>query len=245
MATAPTPEVAVDLRTVHSAVEAEPLSLGVDDIQVWEASQSGMEPELAYFTSLLSSDEIARANRFRFDKDRNQFTIARGLLRTMLARYLQTEPRSVHFCFSEKGKPAIGTPSSGLQFNVAHSGDLILLAFSRGRRLGVDVEQIRSDFATAEIAERFFSESERHCLRSIPVADRHEAFFRCWTRKEAYIKATGDGLSLPLHQFDVSLRAGEPAQLMATRPDSGEAVRWAMYHLHVRPGYAAALVAER
>jgi 4'-phosphopantetheinyl transferase len=104
---------------------------------------------------------------------------------------------------------------------------------------------VRTDFVTADIAERFFSESERKCLRSITAADRHEAFFRCWTRKEAYIKATGDGLSLPLHQFDVSLRAGEPALLLATRPDASEAERWTMYSLHVAPGYAAALVVER
>ncbi|HEY1262847.1 MAG TPA: 4'-phosphopantetheinyl transferase superfamily protein, partial [Terriglobales bacterium] len=117
--------------------------------------------------------------------------------------------------------------------------------FVRGHRLGVDVEEIRTDFASAEVAERFFSISERTCLQELSAAEQHEAFFRCWTRKEAYIKATGDGLSLPLDQFDVSLSAQAPAQLLRTRPDAAEAARWLMRDLDVGSGYAAALVMER
>ena len=241
-----TAELSVHLATLQSPADASPPPLGDDHVQVWQVFQPAMMPHLAEFSGSLSHSEAQRASRFRFDKDRNQFTIARGLLRTLLGQYLGTSATEIEFAFSEKGKPSVAGPAvSNLQFNVAHSGELILLAFSRGRRLGVDIEQVRTDFATAEIADRFFSKSEVQCLRSIPASDRHEAFFRCWTRKEAYIKATGDGLSLPLHQFDVTLRAGEPAHLLATRPDPSEAERWAMYHLHVQPGYAAALVVER
>jgi 4'-phosphopantetheinyl transferase len=156
------------------------------------------------------------------------------------------DPAGVRFRFSEKGKPGIAEPHANrLEFNVAHSGDVILLAFTRGRAVGVDVEQIRTDFTTDEVAERFFSSSERRSLRSLAPAVRYEAFFRCWTRKEAYIKATGDGLSLGLDQFDVSLLEEQPAKLLATRPDPLEADRWTMHHLNVKPGYAAALVCQR
>ncbi len=212
-------------------------------VQVWRISQSSMKSELERFTSILSIDELQRANRFRFEKDRQQFSIARGAVRILLARYVDCDPGEIWLRFSERGKPYLD--GSDLQFNVAHSADLILLAFARGKRLGIDVEQIRRDFATDEIAERFFSDHERESLSALPVGERLNAFFRCWTRKEAYIKATGDGLSLPLNQFDVSLRPDEPAQLLATRPDSLEAHRWRMHNLDVGTGYAAALVAEQ
>ena len=235
-------EMAIEVRTLASDADL-PDRGRPEFIQVWRVSQSSMAAELDLFRSLLSSDEARRAERFRFEKDRNQFTIARGMLRTLLGRYVDTDPRALQFRFSDKGKPSLD--GSDVQFNVAHSGDLILLAFAPGSRLGVDVEQIRRDFATEDIAERFFSEQERQCLRDTPIGDRPDAFFRCWTRKEAYIKATGDGLSLPLQQFDVSFGADQPAQLLATRPDPIEAQRWHMYNLSVDKGYAAALVVER
>jgi 4'-phosphopantetheinyl transferase len=241
-----TAETCVELRICQQPDAAEVCSLGEDVIHVWQVSHKSMTPHLAQFRSLLSADETQRANRFRFDKNRNEFTIARGLLRAMLSKYLSCTPATIRFQFSSKGKPSLAQrDSAGLQFNVAHSGDLILLAFVQGRRLGVDVEQVRTDFATDEIAERFFSPAERKALRALQPAQRYEAFFRCWTRKEAYIKATGDGLSLSLDQFDVTLLPGEPARLLATRPEAAEAQRWTMYHLNVEPGFAAALVCER
>lgn len=245
MSSTSTAEIGVELRICQQP-DSPVRSLADDIVQVWQVSQNSMTPHMEQFRSLLCTEEIQRADRFRFDQDRNQFTIARGLLRTMLSKYLSCAPATIRFQFSSKGKPSLAEPdSAGLQFNVAHSGDLILLAFVQGRRLGVDVEQVRSDFATDEIAERFFSPAERKALRTLQPAQRYEAFFRCWTRKEAYIKATGDGLSLPLDHFDVTLLPGEPARLLSTRPESVEAERWTMHHLNVAPGYAAALVCQR
>jgi len=120
----------------------------------------------------------------------------------------------------------------------------VLLAFAEGRQVGIDVEKLRRDFATSEIAERFFSIAEREALRALPQDQRHEAFFRCWTRKEAFIKALGEGLSHPLDQFDVSLAPGGPAVLLATRPDAQEAKRWKLWNIYVPGDYAAALAAE-
>lgn len=216
------------------------------EVHIWNLSTPLQQVVLDQLSGLLSPDELQRAARFRFPRDANQFISSRGLLRTLLASYLARDPRSLRFHYSEKGKPELPSAlSAGLCFNVAHSGDIILWAFTRSRRLGVDVEQVRKDFSTAEIAERFFSVGERAQLRALPAVRRHEAFFQCWTRKEAYLKATGDGLSLPLDQFDVTLAPGQPAHLLQTRPDPAEAERWLMRSLDVGPDYAAALVVER
>jgi len=131
-----------------------------------------------------------------------------------------------------------------LRFNVSHSGELLLVAVTLHRAIGVDIEQIRRDMCVTEIAGRFFSATERNALTALARDLQHDAFFDCWTRKEAYIKAMGDGLSLPLHQFDVAFRPGEPAQLLATRPDGAEACRWRLSQLDVADGYKAALAVE-
>ena len=239
-------EIRVELRACPRPHELASVELGLHAVHVWQASQDLFTAEMANLSAILSPDERHRKARFRFEKDQSQFTIARGLLRTLLGSYLGCPPNTISFSFSDKGKPSLARPAgSDIHFNVAHSGGLILLAFSRTRRIGIDVEKIRHDFAVDEIAERFFSEAERTCLRQWPATERHEAFFRCWTRKEAYIKATGDGLSLPLSQFDVSLTANDPARLLATRPIATEADHWSMHNIEVVAGYAAALVVER
>jgi 4'-phosphopantetheinyl transferase len=214
-------------------------------VQVWRASMNAFQPDLPYLQEVLSAEEHSRAERFRFEKDSNQFTTARGLLRILLAGYLSTDARQIQFQYSAKGKPGLCPAEAvDIDFNVAHSGNLMLLAFGRGRRIGVDVEMVRRDLSVNDIAQRFFSAAERNSLNMLAAGERHEAFFRCWTRKEAYIKATGDGLSLLLDQFDVSLMPEQPA-LLATRPDPAEASRWAMHNIDVDPGYAGSLVVER
>ena len=219
-------------------------TLGDEDVQVWTLNETVQQDLLHHLKQFLSPDELERAARFRFPVDQERFVVSRGILRCLLAGYLATEPNSFHFEYSDKGKPYLSSASE-LQFNVAHSGAVVLWAFARGRRLGIDVEEIRSDFSTQDIAERFFSAAERQALRTLPTKRRHQAFFQCWTRKEAFVKATGDGLSLPLDQFDVTLAPGQPAHLIATRPDANEVRRWSMHNLHVHPNYAAALVVER
>jgi 4'-phosphopantetheinyl transferase len=149
----------------------------------------------------------------------------------------------VNFSYSKHSKPSLGPEheSAKIKFNISHSGGITLLAFARGREIGVDVEQVRSDFDVQAIARRFFSSSEQKHLADLPVEKSVEAFFRCWTRKEAYIKAIGDGLSLPLSQFDVSLESGESDALLATRPDGSEAGHWLLREVPGGPGYIAAL----
>ena len=224
-------------------VQTNARTLPHDEIHVWQLCEVEQH-SLDSLKDLLSQDELERAARFRFSKDRDRFIASRGVLRTLLAAYLGCDPGSLHFQYSEKGKPQLPA-APDLQFNVAHSGEIIVWAFARKRRVGIDVEEIRTDFSTPEIAERFFSKSERQALRSLPTTQRHLAFFRCWTRKEAFVKATGDGLSLPLDQFDVTLAPGQPAQLLQTRPDHRDAERWTMHNLDLHPNYAAALVIER
>ncbi|HKP10473.1 MAG TPA: 4'-phosphopantetheinyl transferase superfamily protein, partial [Blastocatellia bacterium] len=148
------------------------------------------------------------------------------------------------FGYSEHGKPSLaGSHSGDLRFNVSHSHELALFAFTWGRELGVDIEWIRPEVAGEQIAEQFFSRDEVATLRALPPGRQAEAFFNCWTRKEAYIKARGEGLSLPLHLFDVSLAPGEPAALLRAAM-SDETTRWTMTALAPGAGYKAALVAE-
>ncbi len=215
------------------------------DIEVWHSSNTVSDADLVYFRSLLSRDELGRSARFRFEADRNNYTIARGGLRQLLGSYLGLSPAAIRFKYSPYGKPLldIGLESNGLEFNISHSGEMILWAFTTGRRVGVDVEKVRRDFNTAEIAERFFSLAERAELNDLPPEQRHRAFFYCWTRKEAFIKALGEGLSHPLDGFDVSLTPGKLAQLRATRPDPQDAARWLLWDVPMRGDYAAALVA--
>jgi 4'-phosphopantetheinyl transferase len=185
-----------------------------------------------------------RAGRYYFARDRNHFTVARGLLRLILGGYLDSDPAALHFVYGTHGKPALAADNGGtlLRFNVSHSGGFALYAVAQQRELGVDIEQIRPEFAREQgIAERFFAPQEVATLRALPVDVQPEAFFACWSRKEAYIKARGLGLAMPLERFAVSLAPGEPAALLSTADDPQEARRWTMQALAPVPGYAAAL----
>jgi 4'-phosphopantetheinyl transferase len=220
--------------------------LSTDEVHLWRVNLeavAGEEPTQEQWSALLSPDEQARAARFHFDRHRQLFTATRAILRRVLASYLDTDPKALSFAYGPKSKPALGVEhaDSALAFNVSHSGDLALFAVARSRLLGVDVELIRCDFDTAAIASRFFSAGEQSQLVALDPEQRHEAFFRCWTRKEAYIKAIGEGLSLPLDQFDVSLKPNDHNALLATRHDELEAKRWSLRDVAVGAGYVAAL----
>jgi 4'-phosphopantetheinyl transferase len=220
-----------------------PLSLPDDEVQLWRIDLEALGPAESRWQELLSSDELERASRFHLPRDRQRFVTSRALLRTILAAYLATEPGTLNFSFSKNDKPSLGPAHAGsnIAFNISHSGGVALLAFTRGREIGVDVEQARSNFDVEAIARRFFSPAEQKQLADVPAEKRPDAFFRCWTRKEAYIKATGNGLSLPLSQFDVALEPGASNALLATRPDISEAGRWQLREVPGGPGYIAAL----
>ncbi|HEX8737852.1 MAG TPA: 4'-phosphopantetheinyl transferase superfamily protein [Pyrinomonadaceae bacterium] len=222
------------------------LRLPTDEVHVWRASLSQTQKNLEFCRETLAEDERERAARFHFERDRHHFIAARGILRQLLGHYLNVEPHRPSFKYTFYGKPFLASDNSGaeLRFNVSHAGELALYAFSRRRELGVDIEKIRPDIEHQSIASRFFSEQEIAALGKLPVKQQQQAFFLCWTRKEAYIKGIGEGLSLPLHTFDVSLAPGEPAVLLAVRGRRREAERWTLRDLQPGAGYEAALVAE-
>ena len=222
------------------------LGLGNDQVHVWRACLDVPESRVGALRRTLAFDELGREKRYRFERDRRRFIVGRGALRALLGRYMGIEPGQLRFRYGPRGKPRlVGEVGEGaLCFNVAHARELALFALTRGRQVGVDLEFVREDLAGMEIAERFFSPREVAALQQLPAGARTEAFFNCWTRKEAYIKATGDGLSLPLDQFDVSLAPGEPPALLGTECDPAEASRWSLCELDPGPGYVAALAVE-
>jgi 4'-phosphopantetheinyl transferase len=209
------------------------------EIHVWQAPLDREESDLARLRATLSADERARADRFRFAKDKNHYTVARGLLRELLGRYLEQAPASLEFSYGPHGKPFLAgkNASSGLSFNLSHSFGLAVYAFAQKRDLGIDVEHVQPESAGEDIARRFFSPREVGDLRSLPPEARSEAFFLCWTRKEACIKALGTGLYTPLDGFSVSLRPGQPAEFL-----EGVDARWHIAAFEPAEGYAAAVV---
>lgn len=230
-------------RSTHWSPAPDPLDLAPHRVDVWRV-RVGLDDEVrSLLEATLSEDERERAGRFHFPVDRERFIASHGCLRDVLGRYLQCQPQELAFSKGEHGKPCL-VPEQGIEFNLAHSGDFALIAVGRGRRVGVDVERVRAGISSNVIARQYFSKAEVADLESLPLEQRETAFFTCWTRKEAYIKAQGRGLSLPLESFDVSLLPGQPAVLRATRPDPQEAQRWTLLSLEADPGYGAALAVE-
>lgn len=218
-------------------------ALGPDEVHVWRASLAPPPGVLPRLEALLSDEERARAERFRFDVHRHRFVAGRGLQRLVLGRYLGLAPASLRYREATHGKPELDGPAaaSGVRFNVSNAEDRLLLALTPGREIGVDLEPLRPMPDGADIAERFFSAPEVEVFRGVPEGERDAAFFTCWTRKEAFIKAVGEGLSMPLDRFDVTLLPGSPARLLATRGDPDEAARWTLRELDPGPGWLGAL----
>lgn len=193
----------------------------------------------------LSDDERARAKRFRFEKDRARFLRGRFILRSILGRYLSIDPARIRFAYGCFGKPFLAQPTEPrIRFNLAHSENLALLVVARGCEVGVDVEKIRPEHAERDVAERFFSTREFEKLSRLPADLWPEAFFRCWTRKEAYIKAMGMGLSAPLQDFEVSLGPDEEPALLWHRTEPEQTSRWSLQELRPAAGYVGALAVE-
>ena len=218
-----------------------------DEVHVWLARLNQLEDKTQALFATLTQEELDRAARFHFMKDRLRFIRTRGILRALLARYLKLEAQSLRFDYNAYGKPSLAgldEQASALRFNLSHAHELALYAFTRGREIGIDVEHVRQDFAGEEIAERFFSAHEVAALRALSPSERVQGFFNCWTRKEAYIKARGEGLSLPLDKFDVSLATGDEVALLAVRDEPQELRRWRLRELMLEDGYAAALAVE-
>jgi 4'-phosphopantetheinyl transferase len=222
-------------------------SIAGDEVHVWRASLSVLDADqFAALQQTLTEDEAERASHFLFQGDRERFVVARGILRTLLGRYLGRDPRTLRFAYGAHGKPFLGDAPDqpSLTFNLSHAGEVALFAVACRRELGVDIEYVRDDINCEQISEAFFSPHEQATLRALPRAQQVQAFFDAWTRKEAYIKARGKGLTLALNDFDVSLVPGQSALLLNTRDDPKQAERWTLQQLWPYPGYAATLAAE-
>jgi 4'-phosphopantetheinyl transferase len=213
-----------------------------ESVHVWGASIESLVSDEVAATRLLSSDELARAERFRFAEHARTFRLCRALLRTVLARSTGTPAAHLRFQYNEHGKPQLaGPPSDHVEFNLSHSGDVVLIAVARHRAVGIDVEGIRSIIDAEAIARNYFSSAEVDAWLALDEAERSAVFFRCWTRKESLVKAIGRGLSIALDQFSVSLAAGgEVAWQSVTLPVH----EWRIVDLELAPHYAAALSAE-
>lgn len=219
------------------------LDLQPHQVDVWRVFLDLPVDSVKSALASLSADETQRVARFHFPADRDRFIIAHACLRRVLAHYLHCEPDQLSFSTGEYGKPIL-LSDKYIDFNLSHSGDYALIAVTRGRKVGVDVERFRQSVSHEGIARRYFSQREISELMALPPEERRVAFFNGWARKEAYIKAHGLGLSLPLDSFDVSLSPNEAAILRATRPDQEESARWTLMSLAVDPDYAGALAVE-
>ena len=240
------PQAAISIVNIQSdgAMTYKAPALSPSVVHVWELPLVVPESLFLEFAGLLSQDERERAARFHFERDASRFVVARGSTRSILSAYVNQAPRDLYFTYSQHGKPSIAGSSSEIRFSVSHSGDFALVAVTRGREVGVDIEKIREDVETDKLAERFFSEAERLAIRRLAAERRVPAFFRCWTCKEAFLKAQGVGLSRSLGSFDIEVNADRPARLLATRPSGDEARKWFLYDIGAPSGYAAAVAVE-
>lgn len=222
------------------------LALAGDEVQVWRIALDQPDEARESFRRLLNESERARADRFRFAEHRARFTVGRGWLRTILGRYLNVQPGDVVFRFGPNGKPSLdpGANPRAIQFNLSHSRDRALLAVTVGREVGIDIEAVRAMKDVGQIVGRFFSPREVAVFNRISDDEKTEAFFRGWTRKEAYMKATGKGFAMPLEKFDVTMAPGEPARLLAVVGQPEEVRRWSFHDLDPGLGFAAALAVE-
>lgn len=219
-------------------------SIGLEEVaQVWYCTFSGNIALLSGFERFLSSDERLRAERFRFTKDRDRFVMARAILRLLLGRYLEADPHEIRLAYTAYGKPYL--PDNTLKFNVSHSGDMAVFAFALHAEVGIDVEKVKDDLDVMELARNFFSDTEINAMERAPQSQRTRSFYRCWTRKEAFIKAEGSGLSFPLDQFAVSLDDDLRATLIATKWNQKEAGHWSLYSFRPVEGYLGALAIRR
>ncbi len=211
-------------------------------VHIWKAELDADSNEIDAFWPTLSEVEKKRADRFYFQKDRTHFIKARGILRHLLSRYLSLDPKALIFDYNKFGKPYL--KNSTLHFNVSHSNGLGLFAFTQNALIGVDLEKIKKQIDFETITSRFFSQNEANLILSLDLNDRTESFYKCWTRKEAFIKAHGEGLSIPLDQFEVSILDSEDVQLKIVRWNPKAIEDWSMISFEPDKEWLGALVVK-
>jgi len=222
------------------------LSLGRSDIHVWRASLDLDSSQVQILQKNLTQEESAKALRLYFPRDRRYFIVTRALLRMLLGYYLDIEPIEVQFLYRQHGKPTLVNDSNmdALNFNLSHSNGLVLYCVTYGREIGIDIQGVQTNIPYGIIAKKFFSPQEVSMLRDLPICMQKEAFFKCWTRKEAYVKARGEGILGTLSHFDVSVAPDKPAELLSVYGDPKETHLWSLLDLFPGPGFVAALTVE-
>jgi 4'-phosphopantetheinyl transferase len=224
----------------------ESIAIDNEEVHVWQAILQSPSSVILDLWRTLAPDEKQRALKFHFQRECDRFIVSRGLLRAILSCYLGQAPDQIRFSYNEFGKPALRSvvDNEALEFNLSHADNLALFAISRSRKVGIDVERMRADLANLTVAKHFFSAQEQDDLVTLPPEDWERGFFTCWTRKEAFVKAQGQGLSLPLDQFDVSLLPEETAALLKVRNTDTDAANWSLREIPVGSDYVAALAVE-
>jgi 4'-phosphopantetheinyl transferase len=226
--------------------QERPDPLGEDEVHLWTAPLTTAPEKLFYFKSILSVDEKERARRFRKISDGKRYLIARGSLRCLLGSYIAGAPDQLRFTYGMFGKPSLSNQTSKtvLNFSVSHSEDRVLFGFARGRRIGVDLEYVRSDVDALALAKRYFSPDEFQRLRRLPATERYQAFYCAWTRKEAYLKACCEGLSFGLERVEVSFSPAEPVMIRNVAGAPNVSAAWTLKHLSPDPSYVGAAAVE-
>lgn len=220
------------------------LEASSDHVDVWFVPLQSPQHDYERLFETLSDDERKRAERFYFDVHRRRFAIGRAVLRSILSRYLGCDAAEVCFDYGSHGKPVLSGAGAGLDltFNASGSNDLAVYGVTRGREIGIDVEWMEPDRSCDKIVERFYTEAEKQAYRQVSAAEKREVFFQSWTRKEAYIKAIGDGLSRPLNSFELSMAPGDGPCVLRDNQDPDAATRWTIRDLKPATGYAGAMV---
>lgn len=219
------------------------LQVASGEVHIWSTSIKTASFELDMLWRVLSEDERKRVNQFYFDRDRIRHIVAHGVLRFILSIYCDSDPHEHHFHQNSYGKPALAE-NYHLRFNMSHSGDQVLYGITWECEIGVDIEKIRPFENAEQIVERYFSHHEKRAFLEFPAHKKEVAFFAIWTRKEAYIKAQGQGLSLPLDQFTISFLPDEPVRLIETKHNKKERKRWSLHNISIHPDYLAAVAVE-
>lgn len=221
------------------------VTLPTPDIEVWQARLDLHAEEVTQCAKVLSHDEKLRADRFHFEHDRRRFIAARGKLRLLLGSHFDIAPTAIAFAYMKNGKPFIAGNTAQIHFNVSHSEERAFYAISRTCRVGVDIEYLNRDIDCQGVGKRFFTHSEFTALQQLPAASRKRAFLACWTRKEAVIKATGDGLSLPLDQFEVTVELDAAPRILMFATAMQRIPDWTLYAADVGSDYVATVAAYR
>lgn len=216
------------------------------DVHIWRAGLDLPIKGVQELKEKLSIDERIKSEHFRFERDRSQFIAARGILRLILGRYLGVEPSTIRFCYEKHGKPRLhkAFATTDIQFNLSRSEGLALYVFTRGHDVGVDIEYMREISEMEQIVERFFSIKDRVFFGTLPASEKQDSFFHWWTRKEAFVKATGDGLSYPLDAFDAALAEEESIESLGILGRAKEGTRWSMWDVTPAEEFAGAVAVE-